>query len=142
MNTIDKTSVQTASAFFVGRGYAVSATDEEFDNFDLVCSGDKSGTFAVEVKGRSCAVDRYPDMAVDYTKYQAALSAIDAGEYSGVLVCSIYTDGYLALGNILSGHDAFADGPASTYYARSVGRYQKHFWDVPRQKVWNLDEIN
>lgn len=138
MNTYDNATVRTASAFFVERGYSVSATPCEYDNFDLICSGDKSGKFAVEVKGRNCTVNQYPDMRVDYLKYDAAVSAIKAGEYSGVLVCSIYNDGYLALGNILAGSESYADGPRTTCF-NDTSRCQKHYIDIPRQKVWKID---
>lgn len=135
MNTYDNTTVIAASGFFAGLGYSVSATSDEYNNFDLVCDGQNSGRFAVEVKGRHCTINQYPTMRVDRLKYDAACSAIKSGEYSGVLVCSIYDDGNLAVGNILSGSDAYADGPRTTCFADN-SRIIKHYHDVPRQLVY------
>lgn len=135
MNTYDSNSITTASGFFTQIGYSVSKTEDEFARFDLICETPNHGTIAVEVKGRNVTLDRYPDMAVDYIKYMDAVSEIKAGTYTNVLVCSIYTDGYLALGNILEGHDVAAEGPKSTCF-EDTHRYTKNYHDVPRQLVY------
>lgn len=135
MNTYDINTVTAVSGFFTTVGYSVSATPGTFDNFDLLCESRDSGRFAVEVKGRHCPINQYPTMRVDRLKYDAALSAIDTGTVSNVLVCSVYDDGHLALGNILSGSDAYADGPRTTCFADNT-RIIKHYHDVPRQLVY------
>lgn len=136
MNTYDSSTIATASGFFAEvAGYTVSATEDEFARFDLICETPKHGTIAVEVKGRNVTLDRYPDMAVDYLKYRDAVSEIRAGTYTNVLVCSIYADGYLAVGNILAGFDIDADGPKSTCFDDN-SRYIKRYHDVPRQLVY------
>lgn len=134
---IDKNSVVAVSGLMVENGYDVSATEGICDVFDLVAvKGDVPPVY-IEVKNRRVAHDAYPDMRVDANKLDAAEKAVESGKCRGVLVASVYTDGYICLGNIRRGKRTTGYGPLATMspiWTHRNGVYAtKEFVDVPRE---------
>ena len=133
MNSFDEYSVKTTSAFFCSEGYSVSATPYQYDGIDLLIENDK-GIVGVEVKGRSYSHDFFGDIRVEQTKLDSANEYIKEGRCRAVWVASLFSDGYLCLGNIRNGKPTTGIAPKTTCFY-DCGKVEKQFIDVPQQLV-------
>ena len=134
MNAIDQASVYLTSAFFVARGFEVSATSGAFDTLDLIAT--KPGkTIGVECKGRTCPSDFYGDAIIDFNpKYSNAVAAIEAGRVDAVLVANTFADGILTLSILDHGEKTERKlAPATSHFANRQ-RIPKEFWRMQQER--------
>lgn len=134
MNAIDQASVYLTSAFFVSRGFSVSATPGDFDTLDLIAT--KPGkTIGVECKGRNCPSDFYGDAIIDYVpKYTNAKASKDAGKVDAVLVANTFADGILTLSILENGEKTEAKLAPATSHFGNRQRIPKEFWRMQQEK--------
>ncbi len=134
MNAIDQASVYLTSAFFVSRGFSVSATAGDFDTLDLIAT--KPGkTIGVECKGRNCPSDFYGDAIIDFNpKYSNAVAAIEAGRVDAVLVANTFADVILTLSILENGERTEPKLAPATSHFENRQRIPKEFWRMQQER--------
>lgn len=68
----------------------------------------------MEVKDRAFDHDRYGDVVVEDTKRQCTRRRIDAGQFDGAMVASVYQDGVVVLCNLFDNRARLIEKQAPT----------------------------
>lgn len=95
---------------------------------------------ALEIKSKRCSVNDFRDVMCDKAKEDFARKCVEEGKYENVYVANIYSDGYVALANMLEPfkHDTL-NTPHSTcfennkYEPEEMSHYKQLF-------IYEIDE--
>ncbi len=137
---VDTSSKFAVACFIRQLGFShVTIVENPKSIIDITADTPDGNPVAIEVKARNCSHVAYPDMRCEHLKYRVVQAGVYAGTYRGGILACIYSDGYIAMGDLLDGRRSQGLGPKSTTWEPVT--VAKDYWDVDRAREWYVQPL-